>query len=106
MANDRRIDLIIESKVGVPAGNPLPHFRKVIERWNGVSNLHLIVVVNSSRMNGFVKAAAEIASKLLRMSMPNYVKTVETIDQALALIAEDRRVKSGAAEKARPQSRG
>src|SRR5687767_13769453 len=65
-----RVDTIFTTKVGVPPGNPLPHFREVFAKWGAMENLGMIMAVETDRTRSFIKVAVEIASRLMGFSMP------------------------------------
>lgn len=94
-----RVDVIIESRVGVPPGNPLPHFRIGLAKWKEAENIKMIAAVSASRMRGFIQASADIAGKLMGVAIAERVKTVETVEQAAAVIMKDR-AKSAAKQQA------
>lgn len=97
-----RVDTIFISKVGVPPGNPLPHFREVFQKWGEMQNLGLILAVESDRTRSFIKVAAEIAGKLMGMTMPVNAAFVPSIDEALTRIKADREEKDSTKEQIAP----
>lgn len=97
-----RVDTIFVSKVGVPPGNPLPHFREVFQSWGTLPNLGLIMAVETDRTRSFIKAAVEIAGRLMGYTMPVNTAFVSSIDEALGRIKADREQKDGAKEQVAP----
>ena len=97
-----RVDTIFVSKVGVPPGNPLPHFREVFQSWGALPNLGLIMAVETDRTRSFIKAAVEIAGRLMGYTMPVNTAFVSSIDEALGRIKADREQKDGAKEQVAP----
>lgn len=93
-----RVDLIFNSKVGLPPGNPLPHFRQAFDKWKAIPNLVMILAVESSRTRSFIKASAEIAGRLLGVTMPENAAFAATLDEAVAIIRKNREQKAGAKE--------
>src|SRR5690606_17152010 len=79
-AMPHRVDLIFNSKVGLPPGNPLPHFREVFAKWRALSNLGMICAVEASRTKSFVKASTEITGRLMGDNLPGNGTFVATLD--------------------------
>lgn len=91
-----RVDIIFNSKVGLPPGNPLPHFREVFTKWKATSNLGMILAVESSRMRSFIRASADITGRLMGFSMPDNAAFAATLDEAIVIIEADRAKKADA----------
>ena len=85
-----RVDVVMDSEVSLPPGNPLPHFSKLISEWNEVKALGMIVVVSHTRMTGFIQATAGIASKVLNIPVTGRVIFVTSMEEALRKIYADR----------------
>jgi hypothetical protein len=94
-SSPHRIDTIFTTKVGVPPGNPLPHFREVFQKWGELTNPGMIMAVETNQMRSFIKAAADIASRLMGLTPVN-AAFVASIDEALTRIKADREEKDGA----------
>lgn len=81
-----RVDLIFNSKPGLPPGSPLPHFRAMIAKWVATPNLGVIVGIEASRMSSYIRASVEIAGQLMGYSMPERGTFVATLNEAVAYI--------------------
>ena len=95
-ARTDRVDLIFHSKVGLPAGSPLPHFREEFVKWDAAPNLGMIVVIDTNRMSSFIKASVDIATRLLGFNLPKSGAFVPTLAEAIACIKADRAEKNSA----------
>lgn len=95
-AMPHRVDLIFNSKVGLPPGNPLPHFRQVFVKWKGVPNLAMILAVEASRTSSFIRASADIAGRLMGFSMPENAAFAPTLNEAIDIINANREKTNGA----------
>lgn len=91
----RRADVIMEARNGMPAGNPLPHLQKVIAKGARVSTLGVFVVISARRMERFTESAVDIAGMLTGVAVPEFVRFAGSIDEALAIIEQDRVEKHG-----------
>lgn len=97
-----RVDVIFNSKVGVPPGNPLPHFREVFKKWSETPNLGMIFAVEASRTREFIKATTDITGRLMGVSLPGNGKFVATVEEAVAQINADRAEKDAPKEQVTP----
>lgn len=90
-----RVDVIMDSRGGLPPGNPIPHLRAIITEWNTADNLGIVVVLGRSRMFGFVQTAANAAGRLVNVVTPGQLIFVHSLDDAMQFIEADRREKHG-----------
>lgn len=101
-AMPHRVDVIFNSKVGLPPGNPLPHFRDVFAKWRAISNLGMIFAVEASRTKGFIKASTDITGRLMGDNLPGNGTFVATLEEAIAQIKADRAEKDAPREQTTP----
>lgn len=94
-AADKRTDVIMEARNGMPAGNPLPHLRKIIAKWSDVQTLGVFIVISARRMGRFTATAVDIAGMLTGVAVPEFVKFAGSVEDALAIIEQDRTEKHG-----------
>lgn len=94
-AADHRIDVIMEARNGMPAGNPLPHLQKVIAKWARLPMLGAFVVISARRMERFTESAVDIAGMLAGVAVPEFVRFAGSVDEALAIIEQDHTEKHG-----------
>src|SRR5690606_32425550 len=92
---DYRVDVIMDSRNGVPPGNPIPHLREIIAHWDTAENLGLVVVLGRYRMLGFVQTAANVAGRLVGVVTPGQLIFVNALDDAMPVIEADRIEKQG-----------
>lgn len=85
-----RVDLIFNDSVGFPPGNSLNHLRASNMRMRACPNLGIIVTVSSRSLSVFTRIMVGIVARLSGRSAPDQRLFVETLDEALALIARDR----------------
>lgn len=92
---DYRVDVIMDSRGGLPPGNPIPHLRAIIAEWDTAQNLGVVVVLGRYRMHGFVQTAANIAGRLVGVITPGQLFFVNSLDDAMPIIEADRVTKQG-----------
>lgn len=92
---DYRVDVIMDSRGGLPPGNPIQHLRSIIAEWDTAENLGVVVVLGRYRMHGFVQTAANVAGRLVGVVTPGQLIFVNTLDDALPVIEADRKEKQG-----------
>ena len=95
MAADKRTDIIMEARNGMPAGNPLPHLQRVIAKWSRVPMLGVFIVISARRMERFTESAVDIAGMLTGVAVPEFVRFTGSVEDALAIIEQDRIEKHG-----------
>lgn len=91
----QRVDVIMEARNGMPAGNPLPHLQKVIAKGARVPTLGIFIVISARRMEHFTESAVDIAGMLTGVAVPEFVRFAGSIEDALAAIEADRIEKHG-----------
>lgn len=94
-AANHRIDLIMEARSGIPAGNPLPHLTEINEQWDGVPMLGLIVAISARRIQRFTETAVDIAATISGVDVPEFVRFTGSVEEALTIIEQDRGEKHG-----------
>lgn len=94
-ASEQRIDVIMEARKGMPAGNPLPHLQKIISKWHRSQTLGVMVVISARRLEGFTASAIDIAGMLNGVVIPDFLRFNASMEDALAVIAKDRVQKGG-----------
>ena len=92
---DYRVDVIMDSRNGIPPGNPIPHLRSIIADWDTAENLGIVVVLGRYRMLGFVQTAANAAGRLVGVVTPGQLIFVNSLDDAMPVIEADRVEKLG-----------
>lgn len=95
MAADKRTDVIMEARNGMPAGNPLPHLQKIIAKWSAVPTLGTFIVISARRMERFTESAVDIAGMLTGVAVPEFVRFTGSVEDALTIIEQDRIEKHG-----------
>lgn len=88
-----RVDIIYDDKVGMPAGNPIPHLKATNARLMAKGNLGTVVTVSSRRISGIVKAMVDVVMRAYRMDMRHYGGFVDTLDEALHMLESTRKLK-------------
>ena len=85
-----RVDLIFNDSVGLPKGNALPHLKATSAKLIEHANMGLIVSVSPRPISTFTKLMITIMSRVYGVDTSHSGGFVETMEQALALIAADR----------------
>ena len=94
-AAGKRVDVVMEARNGMPAGNPLPHLQKVIAKGARVPTLGVFIVLSARRMERFTESAVDIAGMLTGVAIPEFVHFANSVEEALAIIEADRLEKHG-----------
>lgn len=91
----QRVDVIMEARNGMPAGNPLPHLQKLVAEGARIATLGAFVVISARRMERFTESAVDIAGMLTGVAVPEFVRFAGSVEEALAIIEQDRVEKHG-----------
>jgi hypothetical protein len=90
----RRIDLILDDKVGMPSGNPMPHLKAAADKLTAFPNFGMSMVVSTRNVALFPQLMMETASRLYHFDLKRYGRFFRTIDEAVAVINADRAAQS------------
>jgi hypothetical protein len=94
-AAPHRVDVIMDARTGMPPGNPLPHLKKINEKWDGVPMLGLIIAISARRLQRFTETAVEIGGVIAGIQTSDFVVFVGSMEEALQTIEADRKAKNG-----------
>ena len=94
-AASHRVDVIMEARSGIPAGNPLPHLAQINEQWDGVPMLGLIIAISARRIQRFTETAVDIAAMISGVQTSEFIVFVDSMEEALKTINADRLEKHG-----------
>ena len=89
-ATSRRIDLILDDKVGMPPGNPMPHLKVAIDKLTAFPNFGMSMAVSTRNVALFPQLMMETASRLYRFDLKHYGRFLKTMEEAVAVIEADR----------------
>lgn len=89
-ASSRRIDLVLDDKVGMPPGNPMPHLKAAIDKLTAFPNFGMSMAVSTRNVALFPSLMMETASRLYRFDLKRYGRFLKTMEEALAVIEADR----------------
>ena len=89
-AVSHRIDMILDDKVGMPPGNPMPHLKAAIDKLLAFPNFGMSMAVSTRNVALFPSLMMETASRLYRFDLKRYGRFLKTMDEALAVIQADR----------------
>jgi len=95
-ASLHRIDMILDDKVGMPSGNPMPHLKAELDKLTKYPNLGMSMVVSERSVALFPALMMETAGRLYGVDMKRYGRFFKTMDEALANIQADRAKQSNA----------
>ena len=85
-----RVDIIFDSQAGMPAGNPLPHFKVTGTKLTSAANLGVIVNVGASRVSAIIKPMVDIISRAYGMDMSRSGGYFSNMEDALTAIKMSR----------------
>ncbi len=85
-----RVDLILDDRVGMPPGNPMPHLKAALDKASQHPNLGMSMTVSSRDIALFPSLMMETAGRLYGVDMKRYGRFVKSMDEALAIIHADR----------------
>ncbi len=97
--SSRRIDLVLDDKVGMPPGNPMPHLKAAMDKVIKYPNLGMSMTVSSRNVALFPALMMETAGRLYGIDLKRYGRFVKSIDEAVAIIQADRAKTSPASGK-------
>jgi hypothetical protein len=89
-ATSRRIDMIMDDKVGMPSGNPMPHLKEAVDKLTAFPNFGMSMVVSTRNVALFPQLMMETASRLYHFDLKRYGRFLKTMDEAVASIEADR----------------
>jgi hypothetical protein len=88
-----RIDVIVSGSGRMPRGNPIPHIQRTYRGLVGREKLGLLLVVtaNAGKLEGqLLQLAGQIVLKTVGVAMSQIKMIVDSHEEALQLIREDR----------------
>jgi hypothetical protein len=85
-----RVDLIFNDSVGMPKGNALPHLKATTAKLTSHPNMGLVVSVSTQKIGAFTKMMINVLNRVYGVDMSHNGGFVNSMDQALAIIAADR----------------
>jgi hypothetical protein len=86
----RRIDMVLDDKVGMPPGNPMPHLKIALDKATKYPNLGMSMTVSERRIALFPSLMMETAGRLYGVDLKRYGRFVKSMDEAIAIIQADR----------------
>ena len=89
-ATARRLDLVLDDKVGMPPGNPMPHLKAAVDKLTAFPNFGMSMAVSSRNVALFPSLMMETASRLNRFDLKRYGRFLKTMEEALDVIQADR----------------
>ena len=89
-ATSRRIDLVLDDKVGMPPGNPMPHLKAAVDKLTAFPNFGMSMAVSTRNIALFPSLMMETASRLYRFDLKRYGRFLKTMEEAVAVIQADR----------------
>lgn len=89
-----RVDVILNDTVGLPPGNPLPHFKTTMTKLGKFTNMGLMVTVSTVQISKVVKSMLAIAARAYGIPANQANEFTTSISEAEQLIARDRATKS------------
>ncbi len=85
-----RIDLVLDDKVGMPPGNPMPHLKIAMDKATKYPNLGMSMTVSERSVALFPSLMMETAGRLYGVDLKRYGRFVKSMDEAVAVIQADR----------------
>ena len=85
-----RIDLMFVDTVGMPSGNPIRHIKAGTSELLAYPNMGMVITVSTHKISVGGQLMIDIMMRVYRMDMKHHGGFVDTIDDALAVIAQDR----------------
>lgn len=89
-AAPHRIDLVLDDKVGMPSGNPMPHLKAAIDKLTAYPNFGMSMAVSTREVAQFPALMMETAARLYSFDLKRYGQFIKTMDEAVAIIQADR----------------
>lgn len=85
-----RVDVILHDTTGMPKGNPMPHLRSSINRFNQHANLGIVVLVSARSTSFLAKTMLDVVSRVTAMANGQSSIIAHSLDEAIATIMKDR----------------
>ncbi len=89
-ASSQRIDLVLDDKVGMPPGNPMPHLKAALDKATQYPNLGMSMTVSDRGIALFPSLIMETVGRLYGVDLKRYGRFVKSMDEAVAIIEADR----------------
>ncbi len=89
-ASPHRIDMVLDDKVGMPPGNPMPHLKAALDKATKYPNLGMSMAVSERSVALFPSLMMETAGRLYDIDLKRYGLFVKSMDEAVAVIQADR----------------
>ena len=89
-AAPHRIDMILDDRVGMPPGNPMPHLKAAVDKLTAFPNFGMSMAVSTRNVALFPQLMMETASVLYHFDLKRYGRFFKTMEAALAVIQADR----------------
>jgi len=89
-ASSHRIDLVLDDKVGMPPGNPMPHLKTAIDKVTKYPHLGMSMTVSARNVALFPSLMMETAGRLYGLDLKRYGRFIKSMDEAIAIIQADR----------------
>jgi hypothetical protein len=89
-AASHRIDMVLDDKVGMPPGNPMPHLKASLDKLIKYPNLGMSMAASERNIALFPALMMETAGRLYGVDMKRYGRFVRSMDEAAAVIQVDR----------------
>ncbi len=89
-ATPKRLDMVLDDKVGMPSGNPMPHLKSALDKLTKYPNLGMSMAVSARNISLFPALMMETAGRLYGVDMQRYGRFVRSMDEAVAVITADR----------------
>jgi hypothetical protein len=89
-ASPHRLDMVLDDKVGMPPGNPMPHLKAAIDKLIQYPNLGMSMAVSARNVALFPSLMMETAGRLYNIDLKRYGRFIKSMDEAVAIIQADR----------------
>ena len=89
-ASPKRIDMVLDDKVGMPPGNPMPHLKAALDKATKHPNLGMSMSVSERSVALFPSLMMETAGRLYGVDLKRYGRFVKSMDEAVNIIQADR----------------
>lgn len=71
-SSSQELDIIFNVKVNMPKGNPMPHIKSAMKRFEQYENLGHVINVSTTKSSFFEKSILEVMTRVLQLTNGKY----------------------------------
>lgn len=88
--SSHRIDIVLYDKSGMPKGNPMPHVKNTMRKFEQYETLGKVIIVNAKKRSAFAKVVLDVVMRAMSITGDRHGTFVNTLEEAITIIEKDR----------------